>query len=268
MSLNIAVCVKIVPDPGQYGKMRIDPKKHTLIRNGVGMVINTADLHALELALELKERCGGTVTLVSMGPDNTKKQLIEALGYGCDGVVLISDRKFAGADSLATSYTLQKGIEKAGPFDLILLGSVSDDGATAHVPSQLGELLARPHLTNIISFTLEDGEKSCLVKKNTGDRISTYRLQLPCVIGVSRQCNTARYPNVKAIFEAEDKPFTILRAADLDDLDESRIGLAGSPTQAIGFIEPENGRDGKEIEGSTVQEQAANLLHMIHEAVQ
>ena len=122
MALNIAVCMKVAPDPDKYNQISLDPVTKTLVRSGIDSVISGTDLHAIELALQLKSKFGGKVTLISMGPDSNEKQLREALGYGCDEAVLLSDRKLGGADALATSYTLYKGIEKMGGYDLVLLG--------------------------------------------------------------------------------------------------------------------------------------------------
>ena len=127
MALNIAVCMKVVPNPDQYDRIQLDPVTKTLVRAGVDSVINSADLHAIELALQLKGQYGGKITLVSMGPGGIEPQLREGLSYGCDAAVLVSDRKFGGADSLATSYTLAKTVKKLGGFDLILLGNASDN---------------------------------------------------------------------------------------------------------------------------------------------
>lgn len=262
MALNIAVCMKVAPDPDKYNQISLDPVTKTLIRSGIDSVISGTDLHAIELALQLKEKFGGSVTLISMGPPGNEKQLREALGYGCDAAVLLSDRKLGGADALATSYTLFKGIEKMGGFDLVLLGNASDDGSTAHVPSQLGEWLGLPHLTDVIGFEMTE-EGSCLARKEVEGAVNTYRLALPAVVGVTKRLNKVRHPNVKSIFAAKKKPYTVLAAADLNDLDESRIGLAGSPTQAVGYLDADFHRDCVEITGKTDADKAAELLRIV-----
>lgn len=261
MALNIAVCVKVSPDPDKYNLIQLDPVTKTLIREGIDSVISTTDLHAIELALQLKSKFGGKVTLFSMGPGSNEKQLREGLSYGCDAAVLLSDRKLGGADALATSYSLAKGIEQTGAFDLVLLGNASDDGATAHVPSQVGELMGLPHVTDVISFEMEE-ESAALVKKEIGDGVSAYKVTLPAVIGVTKRLNTVRHPTVMGIFSAKNKPLTVLTAADIEGLDESRIGLAGSPTKAIGFLDADFHRDSTEIEGSS-EEKAAEILKLI-----
>lgn len=262
MALNIAVCMKVTPDPDKYNQISLDPVTKTLVRSGIDSVISGTDLHAIELALQLKSKFGGKVTLISMGPDNNEKQLREALGYGCDAAVLLSDRKLGGADALATSYTLSKGIEKMGGYDLVLLGNASDDGSTAHVPSQLGEWLGLPHVTDVIAAEMAD-ESSIQVKKEVEGAVNTYKVTLPAVLGVTKRLNTVRHPNVMAIFAAKNKPFTKLTAADLPELDEGRIGLAGSPTQAVGYLDADFHRDCVEITGESAAEKAAELLRIV-----
>lgn len=239
--MKIAVCIKAVPNSEQYDKIRLDPVKKTIVREGMESVINAADLHAIELAMQLKQAHGGTVSLISMGPPSAEQKLREGLSYGCDEAWLISDRKFGGADALATSYTLAKAIEKIGAFDLILLGNVSEDGATAHVPSQLGELLGLPHLTDVTAFSLEN-EMTVHVSKPIGSSTAAYAVTLPAVFGIDRRLNRVRHPNVMGIFSAKNKPLTILSAADIPGLDESRLGLSGSPTKAGEYRSTEYGR--------------------------
>lgn len=265
MALKIAVCIKVSPNPEKYNLIQLDPVTKRLIRDGVESVISSVDLHAVELALQLKAKFGGTVTLVSMGPDSNEKQLREGLGYGCDEAVLISDRVLGGADTYATSYTLYKGLEKMGGFDLVLLGNASDDGATAHMPSQLGEWLGVPHLTDVIGCEMET-EQSILAKKEVNSGVNTYEITLPAILGVAKRLNKVRHPNVMAIFAAKKKPFTKLTAADLSDLDLSKVGLSGSPTQTVGYQDTDFHRDCTELVGKD-EEKAAELLKIIRSYV-
>jgi electron transfer flavoprotein beta subunit len=226
--LNIAVCIKSVPDPEYYEKITIDPVSKRLVRDGIPTVINEADSHAIEEALRLKEACSGTITIVSMGPPAAAKQMKEALAMGADQAYLISDRKVGGADTLATSYTLAKTLETTGSYDVIFTGSESADGATAHVPSQLGVWLNAAHATNVVHTEWNDG---MVVTKQFEKGRGKYRLKTPCVIGVSSKANEVRFNTVQNILAVKNKPCTILCAADLKDLDESRLGLSGSPSQ-------------------------------------
>jgi electron transfer flavoprotein beta subunit len=261
MTLKIAVCIKTVPNPEQYDEIRLDPIKKTIVRDGIEQVINAVDLHAIELAMQIKEHLGAKVTLVSMGPEATQKQLREGLSYGCDEACLLSDRLFGGADSLATAYTLAKGLETIASFDLVLLGNASEDGTTAHVPSQLGELLEMPHLTDIVSFDIK-ADQTVTVKKEVNHSLAEYQIKLPAVFGVSKKINKVRHPNIKGIFSAKTKPLRVLSANDLKDLNHDLIGLAGSPTQPGQYRSVEFNRECCEIEGCS-EEMATSILKVI-----
>lgn len=228
--MNIAVCIKSVPDPDQYDKIELDPVKKTLKREGIPAIINNGDKHAIEEALRLKEKFGGDITAISMGIPSAKHQMMEALAMGCDRAYLISDRRVGGADSLATSYTLAKAIEKTGPYDLILAGNESADGATSHVPSQLGEWLGVGHGVDATSLEVEDDEHVLITKKFENGS-AKYRLGLPCVIGCNARINEVRLTSAIAILKAKKKPFKLLTADDLENLDAKYIGLKGSPSK-------------------------------------
>ena len=144
--MKIIVCIKQVPDTTE---VKINKETNTLIREGVASVINPFDLYAIEEGLRLREAHGGTVTVLSMGPMQVIDSLREALSMGADEAVLLSDRAFAGADTLATAYTLSKGIEKIGSYDLIICGKQAIDGDTAQVGPELAEMLEIPHVTYV-----------------------------------------------------------------------------------------------------------------------
>ena len=239
--MKIAVCIKAVPDPDYYGSIGFDPATKTLLRGGIPAVLNDGDKHALEEARRIKETCGGEITAICMGVPDAKKQLTEALAMGADQAFLISDRKVAGADSLATSYTIAKAIEQTGPYDLILLGNESADGGTAHVPSQIGEWLGIGHAVNALS--LEPEEDAVTITRKFEKGSARYRLLLPCVISVNARINEVRLTSVMDILKAKKKPITLLTAEDIEGLDLSCVGLAGSPSQN-GDLEPVSG--GKE----------------------
>ncbi|MBQ9058884.1 MAG: electron transfer flavoprotein subunit beta/FixA family protein [Atopobiaceae bacterium] len=226
--MNIAVCIKSVPDPAYYEQITIDPESKRLVRDGIPAVINDADKHAHEAALQLKEACGGEISVVSMGPPAARAQLMEALAAEADRAFLVSDRKLGGADSLATSYTLAKLIETTGNYGLVLCANESADGATAHVPSQLGVWLGATHATGIVDVSWDNG---VVVSKQVEGGRGRYRLNTPCVVGVTAQANEVRFCDVRTILAAKNKPLEILSADDLNDLDETFIGLAGSPSQ-------------------------------------
>jgi electron transfer flavoprotein beta subunit len=246
MSLSIAVCVKPVPDSDHYDKITIDPKTKRVNRDGIPTIINTMDKNAIEAALKLKELHGGKVTVFTMAPDSAVENLRRVLAMGVDEAFLCSDRALGGADTWATSYTLYKAIEKTGAYDIILLGNETEDGGTAQVPSQLGEWMGVPHMTNIITMTYDEDKMT--VERKTDDGSIKYRVTLPAVFSVVRETNEPRIPNVMGILKAKNKPLTIFRADDLD-LNPAYIGLKGSPTQPGDIFSPDMNRKSELIAG-------------------
>lgn len=264
--MKIAVCIKSVPDPDYYDQIRLNPETGTLIRAGIPAVTNAADRHALELALTLKEQEGGSVTVLAMGPQGAKEQLLECLGLGADEAFLLCDRGAAGSDTLATSYLLSRMLKQSGPYDLILAGNESADGATAHVPTQIGEWLQLPHAANVCAAKLAD-PSHLQVKRAFDDGILTTELPLPCVAAVTQRINTVRYMNMREALKAKNKPITVWSLDDLQDLDRSRAGLAGSPTKNGSMYPVEAGKHCTFLEGSD-DEIAGQILDRIQTARQ
>lgn len=261
MSLNIAVCIKPVPDPDHYDKIKIHPETKALIRAGIPSAINTADKNAIELAVSLKEKYGGEISVVTMAPPNAREQLLEALSYGADKAYLLSDRRVGGADTLATSYTLCHLLNKIGKFDLVILGNESDDGATAHVPSQLGEWMDAAHMSDVVAADVKD-EKTLLLTKEYEDCFCDYEAEMPCVIGVRKNINEVRYPRTWDILTCSNKPYTVFSRDDLPEMDDAMIGLSGSPTKAGDLHTPEYTREAEAITGSA-EEIADKILDII-----
>lgn len=247
MALNIAVCVKPVPDSKHYDKISIDPVTKTWNRSGIPMIIGDLDKHALEAALALRDKFQGKVTVFTMAPETTKDNLVEALAMGADAAFLLSDRAFAGADTLATSHTLAAAITKTGPYDLVITGNESDDGSTGQVSAQLGEWLNMPHIMNITRLNYREGavELSVITEDGSVD----YEVVPPAVLGVTRKVNKPRLTNVMGMLKARSKPLTIFKAEDLP-VDGGFIGLSGSPTQPGDIYSPKMGRKTEEISGS------------------
>ncbi len=244
--MNIAVCVKPVPDPGHYNRITINPQTKLLDRKGIPVIINPVDKNAIEAALQLKEQFGGRVVLVSMAPPDVGETLKEALAMGVDEAYLLSDRAFAGSDTLATAGILAAGLKKIGEFDLILTGSESADSGTNHVPSQLGELLGYPHLNYLIELNLEAPLLKMKAKIENG--YIEYEGFPPLVLGVAREINTPRYITLMGVVMARNKPFTIWGLKDLG-LDPASAGLAGSPTRPGELHLPRHGRKAELLEG-------------------
>jgi electron transfer flavoprotein beta subunit len=256
MALNIAVCVKPVPDPQKYNSITIDPVKKTLVRNGIPTVINPSDKNALEAALVIREKFGGKVVTISMAPPDTRDKLRECLAMGADEAYLLSDREFAGADTFATSYTLSMGLKALGSFDLILAGNESADGATSHVPSQLGEWMGLPHLMGIADLKMLDERRALAVKKIENGRME-FEISLPAVLAVTRDINKPRYISAMGIIKSKNRKLEVLSFGDIEP-DRSFTGLKGSPTQPGEIRTPDIHRNCTQISGTPAE--IADLL--------
>lgn len=231
--MKILVFVKQVPETDD---IRLDPKTGTLNRDSVPSIMNPYDAHAVEAALRLKESYGGTVHVISMGPDQAKVVLKEALAMGCDHAYLLSDRAFGGADSLATGYTLAKAAQKIGDYDLLLFGKCAIDAETAQTGPIAAELLDLPHVTLVDSLEYQDGWVTC--RRDLGNHIQTVKVKLPALLTVTSQINTPRYPRPVRIHAINTLPLTLWSAADMD-CDPERIGIPGSPSCTRKVFEPE-----------------------------
>jgi len=263
MTMNIIVCIKPVPDPQYYDKVSIDPVTKRITRDGIPTIINPVDKNGLEAALQLKKTYGGKVTVITMAPPNAVENLREALAMGADEAVLLSDRAFGGADTLATSYTLAKGIEKIGEYDVVFCGAESADGATAQVASQLGEWLTIPHLWNV--FSLEAQDASMLhVKTKIENGSMEWAVKLPCLLGVARELNKPRYISAMGIIKAKNKPIAVWGKADLV-VEDVRLGLTGSPTKAGEIFTPDLKRKGEMLTGS-VEEMVDAVIEKLRSA--
>ncbi|XMB87151.1 electron transfer flavoprotein subunit beta/FixA family protein [Mycoplasmatota bacterium WC44] len=223
--MNIIVLVKQVPDTTE---MNIDKETGTLIRDGVETIINPDDLAGVEEALKLKEQISANVTVITMGPPSADKMLRELYARGVDNVYLITDKKFAGADTLATSKTLVSLIRKL-PFDLIIAGRQAIDGDTAQVGPQVAEFLNIPQVTYVEEIN-EVTTTSITVKKAYEDYSELIKVELPCLITTLSEINTPRYMDCNNIVEAFEKEIEIVKFDDLL-LNIEEVGLKGSPTR-------------------------------------
>lgn len=265
--MNIGVLVKPVPDPEQYNSITIDPETKRLNRAGVPSIVNPADKCAVEAALKLKEKVGGKIVIFAMAPPDGREKLMEVLAMGADEAVLVSDRAFGGADTLATSYTLVKAIEKKAAegeaFDLIIAGNESADGATGHVPAQVGEQIGYNHLSAIVQIDAEGDSKPdflTVFQKYENGR-NEFDIKLPAVLGVTRDINKPRYTSAMGVIKAKKKPFDTYDCEALNP-EMSRIGLEGSPTKAGAIFSPDTGRKSEELSGSP-EEIAEELVKRI-----
>ena len=223
--MNIVVCLKQVPDTTA---VKIDPKTGTLIRDGVPAIINPEDKHALEGALQLREKVGGKVTVVSMGIPTAKTALREALCMGADEAILLTDRVLGGADTWATSSTIAAALRKLD-YDLIITGRQAIDGDTAQVGPQISEHLDIPVISYAQDIKVEGD--SVIVQRQFEDRYHVLKAKMPCLITALSELNEPRYMTPGGIFDACDAEITTWGRADLTTLDDANIGLAGSPTK-------------------------------------
>jgi len=233
--MKILVCVKQVPGSNN---VEVDPVTGVLKRSGVPSKINPYDLYAIETALCLAERFGGTVESLTMGPPQAKAVIQETVCMGVQRGTVLTDRKFAGADVLATAYTISQGIRKCGEYDLIICGKQTTDGDTAQVGAEVSEYLGIPNVSNVLS--VEDfREGKLLMTANLDDRIVTLEAPLPCLISVDGDINTPRLPSYKIRKTLTDDSVAFLTFADFEDQDANHYGLSGSATQVERIFPPE-----------------------------
>ncbi|WP_202710506.1 electron transfer flavoprotein subunit beta/FixA family protein [Sporosalibacterium faouarense] len=223
--MNIVVCIKQVPDTTE---VRLDPKTGTLIREGVPSIINPDDKSGLEAALMLKDETDAHVTVLTMGPPQAEKALLEALSMGADEGILLTDRAFAGADTWATSSTLAAAIKNLD-YDLIIAGRQAIDGDTAQVGPQIAEHLKIPQVSYVAN--LEKDGNSLILKRVFEDGYHKVKVKMPCLITTLSEMNSPRYMSVKGIFDANREKE--IKKWTLEDIDVNRehIGLKGSPTK-------------------------------------
>lgn len=222
--MKIVVCVKQVPDTTV---VKIDPKTGTLLREGLPSIINPEDKHALEEALRLKDTKGAHVTVISMGPPQAQNALREALSMGADEAILITDRAFAGADTLATSEALAGALRKL-EYDIVFAGRQAIDGDTAQVGPEIAEHLGIPQVTYVQEVKAE-GDKF-IINRALEDGCEILEVKAPVLLTAIKELNEPRYMNSWDIFSSAAKEVKIWTANDID-VDKSKLGLAGSPTK-------------------------------------
>lgn len=223
--MKIVVCIKQVPDTTE---IKINPDTGTLIRDGVPSIMNPDDKSGLEAALLLKDQYGAHVTVITMGPPQADEILREAMAMGADDAILLTDRKFAGADTLATSNALASAIKRL-EWDLIITGRQAIDGDTAQVGPQIAEHLDVPQISYVEELKY-DGNSLFTIKKQTEEGYQLLEASSPLLITVLSTANKPRYMNVRGIVEAVEKEVAVQGVADID-ADEAKMGLKGSPTK-------------------------------------
>ncbi|MCM8757741.1 MAG: electron transfer flavoprotein subunit beta/FixA family protein [Candidatus Omnitrophica bacterium] len=244
--MNIIVCIKQVPETTE---VKINPETNTLIREGIKSIINPFDMYAIEEAVRIKEKYGAKTTVITMGPPQAEEALREAIAMGIDEAILITDRSLAGSDTWATSYTLSKAILKLGSFDIILCGKQASDGDTAQVGPGISAHLDIPQVTYVKKIK-EITEKSCFVERMTEEGYEVILVSLPCLFTVVKEINEPRLPSLRGLLKAKQTNILKWSAKDLN-LDETKIGLKGSPTQVIKIFTPPSRCGGVIFKGET-----------------
>jgi len=237
--VKIIVPIKQVPETSN---VKMDPETGTVIRAGVETVVNPLDLYALETALVLKERFGGTVTVLSMGPPQAVKALKEAVAMGCDEAVLVSDRKFGGSDTWATSYTLAQSIKKIGGYDLIIAGERATDGDTSQVGPGIASWLDLPVATYVAKIESAE-DKAIIVERLVEDGYQILSLPLPCLLTVVKEIAAPRLPTLDGKIRARQMQIPVFSTENME-LDAAALGLKGSPTKVVKIDTPKVTRGG------------------------
>lgn len=258
--MNILVCIKQVPGSN---KVEVDPVTGVLKRDGVESKMNPYDLYALETALKLKETHGGTIKVISMGPPQAKQIITEAFAMGADEGILLSDRKFAGSDVLATSYTLSQGAKAAGEFDLILCGKQTTDGDTAQVGPEMAEYLNIPSVSNVKRIVnVEDN--AITVEMDMAHTVEIAKVKFPCLLAVEKDIYQPRLPSYVKKMATKDREIRVISFSNLEDQDEKKYGLSGSPTQVQRIFPPESNSK-QEIWNASSEELTNKLFNKIKE---
>jgi len=255
--MKIFVCVKQVPDAKD---VRLDPVTNTLAREGVESIMNPYDQHALEAAVTLKEAHGGEVVAITMGPPQAEEILRLAISCGADQGVLISDRAFAGADTWATAYTLERAIRFLGGGDLILCGKQAIDGDTAQVGPGLAWRMAIPFVT-CVQKVRSCTETTIVVERMMDDGYDVVEAPLPALLTVVKDINEPRVPSLKGKMKAKKAKIQVLTAEAID-ADPACIGLPGSPTQVARVFPPE-ARGERSVLTGTIDEQIDQLVEKL-----
>ena len=259
--MNIIVCIKQVPETTQ---VRINPETNTLIREGVKSIINPFDMYAIEEGIRLKDKFGGKITVITMGPPQADAALREAISLGCDQGILICDRAFAGSDTWATSYTLAGAIKKINEFDLIICGKQASDGDTAQVGPGISTHLGIPQVTYVKKIE-EVKEKSMRVERMMEEGFEVIETPLPALLTVVKEINEPRLPSLKGMMKARQAQITVWTQKELN-LDSQKIGLCGSPTQVVKIFTPAQRKGGQMLVGE-IPEIVTQLVDLIKDQV-
>ncbi len=258
--MNIVVCLKQVPGTT---KVEIDSQTNTLVRQGIKNIVNPFDTYALEEGVRIKERYGGKVTAISMGPPQAEEVLREAISAGADEAILLSDSAFAGSDTLATSYTLARAIIKIQEYDLVICGRQTIDGDTAQVGPELAEMLEIPFVA-YVSLIEEIGNGHMRVQRMVEDGHEVIETPLPAVITVVKEINVPRLPSLRGLAKAKSAVISVWGAQELG-ADQGMVGLSGSATRVIKIFFPQRVNHGEILQGSS-ENKVTSLIDKLRDA--
>jgi electron transfer flavoprotein beta subunit len=259
--MHIVVCIKQVPDTTD---VKIDPETNTLMREGVESIVNPFDMYAIEEALRLREKLGGTITALSMGPPQAESALREAISMGVDTGVLLSDRAFAGSDTWATSYALATAVRKLDDARLVICGKQAADGDTAQVGPGIATHLDWPQVTYVRKIEEIDADR-IVAERLLETGFESIASPLPCVLTVVKEINEPRLPSLKGKMKARKAEIAVWSAADIG-ADPDRLGLNGSPTKVVKIFTPEARKGGEILQGEP-QEVVPQLVAKLKDVV-
>jgi len=259
--MNFVVCIKQVPGTTE---IKIDPVTNTLVREGVESIINPFDTYALEEGVRLKERCGGKVIALSMGPPQAEAALREAISLGADEAVLLSDRAFAGSDTWATSYALSRAIARLGDCDLIICGRQTLDGDTGQVGPELAEMLQIPFVA-YVSNVEEIRDGYIRVQRMVEEGYELFEMPLPAVITVVKEINVPRLPSLRGSMKARTAKITVWGGDDIG-ADAGKSGVSGSPTRVVRIFFPKRVCKSEVFKGP-VEEQVEQLAERLEQVI-
>jgi electron transfer flavoprotein beta subunit len=246
--IKICVCIKQTPDVDKMDKIDFNWKKGAIERKKTDNILNPDDLHAIEFALQLKDKNNGEITVITMGPPPAEEILREAFGYGVDKGVLITDPCFSGSDCLITTKILSQTIKKLGNFDVIVTGFESIDGGTGQIHYQLSEALQIPHITQIHNIQIENG--IAYIERLFGHEYQKVKANLPILIAVQKEMKKVRFAKLLYIKNCFEKPIMTITRKDLEG-DESEYGQTSSPTITVEGSVFEQKRKRQVLEGDT-----------------
>lgn len=260
--MKIVTCIKQVP---ASSKVEVDPITGVLIRDGNNTKMNPYDLFALETSFGIKElEKEAVIEAVTMGPPSALDVLEEALYMGADEALLISDRRFAGADVLATSYTLSQLIRHIGDYDIVICGKQTTDGDTAQVGPEIAEFLGIPHIPYVVEV-IEVKKNSIIVRSTFDSHEEISEVQYPCLLTIEKGDVVPRLPSYRRQVEFSDYKIKMVSMDNLEDKDPNNYGLNGSPTQVEEIFPPNKRTDSTEIKG-TNKEVALQMFQILKES--